>query len=86
MIYEALSAGCCVGLLDLRRPKGRVGRLARGIAELEVRGLTFRFDDKISCNSISQACLLNEAERVAIAILRPLYSSSDFGQIGKLYD
>lgn len=70
MIYEALTAGCAVGLITLAEPGSVSGRLARGIAALAAEGLVRRLADLKPGDTLHAATpLLNEAERVAALIL-----------------
>lgn len=69
MIYEALSAGCQVGLIALA---GGQGRLAQGIARLQRDGLVTRWAvgaDQPALNA--RVVVLAEADRVANALLSP---------------
>ena len=68
MIYEALTAGCAVGLVSLRRPEGKAGRLVRGIEALEQGGWIRRLPEPLSSLNLEHG-LLNEADRVAASIL-----------------
>lgn len=68
MIYEALTAGCAVGLVGLKRAEGKVGRLVRGIEELVQGGWVRRLPEPLSSLSLEHG-LLNEADRVAASIL-----------------
>lgn len=67
MIYEALTAGCAVGLVGLARPEGKVGRLVRGIEALVQGGWVRRLPEQLSSLSLGRG-LLNEADRVAVSI------------------
>jgi len=70
MIYEALTAGCAVGLITLAAPGVVSGRLARGIASLVVEGMVTRLDELSPGESPRVARpLLDEAERVAQLLL-----------------
>lgn len=73
MIYEALTAGCAVGLLGLERTMGS-GRLARGVEQLVAAERVVRlsagapYSDKQQ-PSVAFAQQLNEAYRVARHLL-----------------
>lgn len=68
MIYEALSAGCALGLIGLALPKHGAGRLVRGIQCLEK---VVRFDDWQAGRTtlLAPQTALQEATRVAALIL-----------------
>lgn len=69
MVYEALSAGCAVGLLSL--PAAGRGRLVRGLQALEQDGLvTPMMHAGSGCRPVLAGKALNEAERVATCLLR----------------
>lgn len=64
MIYEALTAGCAVGLVGLARPEGKVGRLVSGVKVLEETNLVVRFShNKSEKRKIISS--LSESNRVA---------------------
>jgi mitochondrial fission protein ELM1 len=65
MIYEALTAGCVVGLVGLAPASSRPGRLARGIVQLRDSKQVGQFNHA----SVCQAANLNEASRVATLLL-----------------
>ena len=69
MVYEALTAGAKVGLLEVPA-KGNGSRVARGVAELEQAGRVSRFANPLPELSTqgSQDCF-NEAGRAARALL-----------------
>ena len=70
MVYESLTAGCAVGLITLAEPGSVSGRLANGVATLARDGLVRRLADLRPGDTLHVAePLLNEAERVAAAIL-----------------
>lgn len=69
MIYEALTAGCAVGLLGLKRPEGKPGRVVKGITALEKQGLTVRCPQALSQTYLPS---LSEAFKVAKLILAAL--------------
>lgn len=70
MIYEALSAGCRVGLVGLERPAGEPRRLVSGISRLGEQGLVTYFHDwKEGRIPLPQARVLTESTRVAKQIL-----------------
>ncbi len=67
MVYEALTAGCRVGLLDL--PARRGSRVARGVMELKAKGIVSSFP--LAPPSPSP---LDEAGRCAAIILERWFS------------
>lgn len=70
MIYEALTAGCAVGLITLATMSGSHGRVVRGTTALAANGLVSRLGDLQHGGTLSAAApLLDEAERVAVLIL-----------------
>jgi len=68
MIYEALTAGCAVGLVGLQHPEGKAGRLVRGIEALAVNDWVRRLPEPLGSLSLEHGPL-NEANRVAASIL-----------------
>ncbi len=66
MIYEALSAGCSVGLLPV--PWRREGRLLRGVSTLKKQGLLMPFDCWTGKSLPASQQKFNEAERCAALI------------------
>ncbi|HEX4870648.1 MAG TPA: ELM1/GtrOC1 family putative glycosyltransferase, partial [Moraxellaceae bacterium] len=73
MVYEALTAACRVGLLQL--PAGRDSRIARGVANLVATGRVTPFAAWRDTRTLAPAQQFNEAERVApqvLARLRPV--------------
>ena len=71
MVYEALTAGCCVGLLKL--PAATEGRVMRGVQRLVSEGVVTRFDDWYSGqHALGKPPVFNEAQRVAVLVLRAL--------------
>lgn len=71
MVYEALTAGCCVGLLKL--PAATEGRVMRGVQRLVSEGVVTRFDDWYSGqHALGKPPVFNESQRVAALILRAL--------------
>lgn len=72
MMYEALSAGCRVGLLTL--PETATGsRVMRGVKMLVSDGIVTRFDDWHSGqHGLNMPPAFNEAERVAGLVLKQL--------------
>lgn len=65
MVYEALTAGCCVGLLSL--PSGNAGnRVMRGMRKLAENGIVIRFDDwSVAARALPSPPDFNEALRAA---------------------
>jgi mitochondrial fission protein ELM1 len=73
MIYEALTAGCAVGLLVLKRPSSESGRLVKGIEMLVQAEQVVRFDDwRAGQGVLPKPSILCEADRVAHAVLAAL--------------
>ena len=71
MIYEALTAGCAVGLVGLDTGGKTEGRLVRGIRKLEQDGLVRKLPALAGGESLRVVEPgLNEAERVACLLLR----------------
>ena len=68
MVYEALTAGCRVGLLSL--PAASASRVARGIEGLVAEGRLVRFADWLDGQALPQPHPLNEAQRCADWILQ----------------
>lgn len=64
MIYEALTAGCAVGLLGLQRPAGKPGRLVRGIEDLLNKKTLCKYPGALVSHRDGRAALA-EASRVA---------------------
>ena len=65
MVYEALTAGCATGILPVPRRR-RVGKIARGIADLADDGLITHFSDwQRGKRLAAPAKPFNEASRVA---------------------
>ncbi len=70
MVYEPLSAGARVGLLDVPRRPGRPGRVVRGVQSLIERGWVTRFDDWREGRPLpADRPPLAEADRVAQIVL-----------------
>ncbi|MES2908735.1 MAG: mitochondrial fission ELM1 family protein [Pseudomonadota bacterium] len=69
MIYEALTAGCAVGLVGLQRPAGRAGRLVQGLAALEKQGLIVRYPQELKPATLPA---LSEAGKVATLLIGAL--------------
>jgi hypothetical protein len=67
MVYEALTAGCRVGLLDL--PEKAHSRVAKGVMGLKAKGLVSQFP-----SAPRQATPLKEASRCAAIILGRWFS------------
>lgn len=70
MVYEALSAGAAVGLLDMPPAKGKPGRVARGVRALAARGMVVPFAAWKDGQPLQRQNPLREAERVADEILK----------------
>lgn len=80
MIYESLTAGCAVGLVDLPRLPSSSGRLARGITALVESGRVMRFADWQAGQPLQAATPpLAEADRVAGLLLREL-AGGEYGE------
>ena len=67
MVYEALTAGCRVGVLPLAAGEGN--RLSRGVARLKEQGLVAQAPDWSLSALADAADHFNEAERCAEAVL-----------------
>lgn len=70
MVYESLTAGARVGLLDVPRKPGQPGRVVRGVESLIERGWVTRYDDwregkPLPCDRPT----LSEADRVAKIVI-----------------
>lgn len=81
MVYEALTAGCEVGLLEVPQKPGKPGRVVRGAMSLVERGWVSTFSDwqENGGGSLSPSLLpgagagrLDEANRVAGIVLERL--------------
>lgn len=72
MVYESLTAGCRVGLLQLEAD--RSGRVARGVERLLARGLVTSFAAWQHKPALPPAAPFNEAERIAPLVLERLLS------------
>jgi len=70
MVYEALTAGCQVGLLDL--PAVADSRVAAGVAKLVADGLVATFQQKRASDAGAR---LNEADRCAKLTLERVFPS-----------
>ncbi len=70
MVYESLTAGCRVGLLQL--PAGRDSRIARGVARLVSEGYVTSFAAWEASATLGPARAFNEAARVAPLLLQRL--------------
>jgi hypothetical protein len=68
MVYESLTAGVAVGLLEVP-PKGS-SRVTRGVATLAAEGRVTRFSDWTPGAALTLGTPLAEADRVAGEILR----------------
>jgi len=69
MVYEALTAGCAVGLLDVPRKLGKPGRVVRGVMSLIERGWVTGFGDWEGGALKPSDQVLAEADRVAGVLL-----------------
>ena len=70
MVYEALTAGARVGLLDVPAKSKKPGRVVRGVRSLIERGWVVRYDDWREGGALPSARPpLAEADRVAEVIL-----------------
>lgn len=70
MVYESLTAGARVGLLDVPRRSGKPGRVMRGVESLVERGWVTRYDDWREGRPLpSDRPPLQEADRVAKLVL-----------------
>ena len=67
MVYEALTAGCRVGILPLAAGEGN--RLSQGIARLKAQGLVTQAPDWSLSGLTAVTDVFNEAERCAEAVL-----------------
>jgi uncharacterized protein len=71
MVYESLTAGCCVGLLRL--PEVKTGsRVMRGVERLLADGLVTAFSDWSRTATLPEVRPFNEATRVAALLLQKL--------------
>jgi mitochondrial fission protein ELM1 len=70
MVYEALTAGCRVGLLQVDLDSR--SRIARGVSELERSGLLIGYGSWKESRRLRPAAHLQEAERVARLLLKNL--------------
>lgn len=70
MVYESLTAGCRVGLLQLEAD--RSGRVARGVERLLARGLVTSYSAWQQKPVLPPAAPFNEAERIAPLVLQRL--------------
>lgn len=70
MIYEAMTAGSCVGLLTVPKRSGRLGRVARGVQSLIERGWVSTFEQWQQGKALpTDRPVLAEADRVASHII-----------------
>lgn len=70
MVYEALTAGASVGLLEVPRHAGKPGRVVRGVQSLVERGWVTAYHDWREGRSLaSDRPPLAEADRVAQIVL-----------------
>lgn len=71
MVYESLTAGARVGLLDVPRKSGKPGRVVRGVISLIERGWVTVFADWREGKPLPEdRPPLNEADRVADELLK----------------
>lgn len=77
MVYEALTAGCATGLIELPAAGGHPGKIAHGLAGLERDRLVVTFSDMLATGHAPTptATPLAEADRVA-ALLAPLAANT----------
>ena len=68
MIYESLTAGCRVGVLEV--PEVKVNRLTRGIQALAQEGTITLFSQWTQTKELSSMGIFNEADRCADVILK----------------
>ncbi|MET3999104.1 mitochondrial fission protein ELM1 [Marinobacterium sp. MBR-109] len=68
MVYEALTAGCQVGVLPLRGNADN--RIGKGIEQLATQGLVVRAPDWSMSGLAAAGVVFNEAERCAEEVLR----------------
>ena len=73
MVYEALSSGAPVGVIEMQRQdakKDKVSRVARGLGMLVQDGFVSTFTTWATENKLPEGCkVLNEAGRTADFIL-----------------
>jgi mitochondrial fission protein ELM1 len=67
MVYEALTAGCRVGVLPLNNDAD--SRISKGIEQLTAQGLVVRAPDWSMSGLAAAGVVFNEAERCAEAVL-----------------
>lgn len=74
MIYEALTAGCAVGLIALPPLASKPGRLVRGLQALQQEGLVVRLADVVKGQARLHAANppLAEADRIATQLVQSL--------------
>jgi hypothetical protein len=68
MIYEALTAGAAVGVLEV--PAKRSSRVSRIPADLSARGMVTRYTDWIAGAPLRRPARINEAKRCAELLLQ----------------
>ncbi|QSR36868.1 hypothetical protein CFI10_18175 [Marinobacterium iners] len=68
MVYEALTAGCQVGVLPLSSEADN--RIGKGVEQLTAQGLVVRAPDWSMTGLAAESIVLNEAERCAEEVLR----------------
>jgi mitochondrial fission protein ELM1 len=71
MVYEALTAACRVGLLEVPR-REKPSRVMRGVEQLSGRGLVTPFSEWAISKALHAPVHFNEAERVARWLLERL--------------
>lgn len=78
MVYEALTAGCRVGLLRLEETAAD-GRVMRGVERLIADGLVTDFSDWCRTREMRAAGRFNEASRVAALLLQKILVATAAG-------
>ena len=68
MVYESLTAGVAVGLLEV--PSERPSRVSRGVTQLADEGRVTRFSDWKPGATLALGAPLAEADRMAVEVLR----------------
>lgn len=70
MVYEALSCGAPVGIIEMPKRAGKApSRVARGLARLVEEGYVTTYTQWAKTDTLAEGVLLNEAERTANYIL-----------------
>lgn len=78
MVYEALTAGCATGLIELAPATEKPGKIAAGLAKLEHDRLIVTLSDLLASGTLPSqpATPLAEADRVAAQLLALASTSS----------